>query len=338
MNDSAAPLYDPAAPMDQSTARCQACRCLIEASDLFCGNCGLEVPVTLAVAERQLKWNHNVVAQSFDCHQCGASMTYDAAVGSLRCPYCGSTSVRAAAPTRRLVAERVVPSPIDRREVEDRLRRFLGSSFWHPGDLGRTSQLHDATLVYVPYWCFEAHVSTHYTADTTAKPSPGRGNWAPFYGHRTASYGGVLVAASEVLTPDETAAIEPFDLDLAVPVAGHDFGDSPMEVFRVNRKFAQPTGSRRIESLERSAAAGQVPGRHRNVQVNCLITAMSSYPVVLPVWVLAYRYRDQTYRVLVNGQSGQLSGRAPVSYWKIAMVGLGVGLVMLIVLMLTASR
>ncbi len=322
------------APIDVTT-RCEVCACMIDAEDLFCGNCGLEVPV--ADTDATPRAGRHAMAQSFDCHQCGASMTYDAAAGSLRCPYCGSTSVQPTAPTRRLVADAVVPSRIDRQQVQQRLRQFLGSSFWHPGDLGQVSQLREATLVYVPYWCFEAEVSTHYTADTTAKPAPGRGDWAPLYGHRTAAYGGVLVAASEVLTPAETAAIEPFNLHEAVAADGFDYGDSPVEVFRVARKFARPLGIGIIEALERGAAADQVPGRHRNVHVNCLITAMSSYPVLLPVWVLAYQYRGVVYRVLINGQSGRVDGRAPMSYWKMAMVSLGVVIGMIVIGLLVAA-
>ena len=37
----------------------------------------------------------------------------------------------------------------------------------------------------------------------------------------------------------------------------------------------------------------------------------------MPVFIGAYRYGDQVYRVLVNGQSGTLQGSAPTSWWKV---------------------
>ena len=35
---------------------------------------------------------------------------------------------------------------------------------------------------------------------------------------------------------------------------------------------------------------------------------------------MAYQYRDQLFRFLVNGQTGQCTGTAPTSYRKIAAV------------------
>ena len=39
--------------------------------------------------------------------------------------------------------------------------------------------------------------------------------------------------------------------------------------------------------------------------------------VLLPVWIAAYRYKDKPYQFLVNGQTGEVVGKAPWSFWKI---------------------
>jgi hypothetical protein len=44
----------------------------------------------------------------------------------------------------------------------------------------------------------------------------------------------------------------------------------------------------------------------------------------LPLWISAYKYKDKTYRFLINGQTGRVSGEYPKSPLKIAMVVLGV--------------
>ena len=41
--------------------------------------------------------------------------------------------------------------------------------------------------------------------------------------------------------------------------------------------------------------------------------------VLLPVWISVYRYRDKPYRFLVNGQTGEVTGLAPWSVWKITL-------------------
>jgi hypothetical protein len=41
--------------------------------------------------------------------------------------------------------------------------------------------------------------------------------------------------------------------------------------------------------------------------------------VLLPVWLAAYKYRGQTYRFVVNGQTGKVQGERPWSWIKIAI-------------------
>ena len=67
-------------------------------------------------------------------------------------------------------------------------------------------------------------------------------------------------------------------------------------------------------------ASKYVPGNCRNLKVNVRVEGLTGEPVLLPVWIMAYRYKDQVYRFLVNGQTGQCTGTAPTSYRKIAAV------------------
>jgi hypothetical protein len=73
-----------------------------------------------------------------------------------------------------------------------------------------------------------------------------------------------------------------------------------------------------LERLERAACQPSVPGRCRNLKVNVRLEGLSSSTVLLPVWIMAYRYREQVYRFLVNGQTGRATGQAPVSWKKVA--------------------
>ena len=51
---------------------------------------------------------------------------------------------------------------------------------------------------------------------------------------------------------------------------------------------------------------------------SALVEGLSGRPVLVPIYIGAYRYRDQLYRVLVHGQTGKLVGDAPISWWKVA--------------------
>jgi hypothetical protein len=102
----------------------------------------------------------------------------------------------------------------------------------------------------------------------------------------------------------------------------------------VPRKYARPLARQRLEELERQACdLSYIPGSSRNVKVNVKVEGMASEPILAPVWIMAYRYKDQLYRFLVNGQNGHAIGHAPVSWLKIG-TAIGIAVLVLVILLL----
>ncbi len=300
-----------------SSQRCGVCRSYLDEEDLFCANCGTENPH----ADHAAKQLSQVTTQhSFECTSCGASMSYDASARALRCPFCGSTAMEQRAATRSIQPMGVVPLSVSREQAETTLRQWLGTGFWRPSDAARAARIGEIAAVYVPYWVFEAQAHTMWTADSSPAPPGSRGDWYPLSGTNQASYQHVLVGGSSILTPHETESIAPFELAAIVPPEQVDLENSIVEAFKVPRKLARPLARGAIETLEHHACRRQVPNRARNVHVNVRIEGLRGRPLLLPVWVLAYRYKHQLHRVLINGQTGKIAGSAPFSYRKLAMV------------------
>ena len=216
------------------------------------------------------------------------------------------------------------------------LRKWLGKGFWRPSDLSERAAVTKITAVYVPYWVFTARTFTNWTADSSQTPFGARGDWIPMSGQHHGHYSGVLIGASSVLTPAETSAICPFDIAAGIAPDGADMQNVIIEQFRVQRKYARPMAKRGLESFERNACQQYVPGRCRNLQVNVRLEGLASEPVMLPVWVMAYRYKEQVFRFLLNGQSGRATGRAPTSWKKILIAAL-IAIFIAFVLMLLAG-
>ena len=211
------------------------------------------------------------------------------------------------------------------------MKQWLGRGFWRPGDLSERAMVVSMTPVFVPYWVFEAKTHTYWTADTSRTPAGARGDWYPLSGEHHGEYAGLLIGASGALSPAETAAICPFDLGPGVAPDEIDLDNVAVEQFSVPRKYARPLARQGIESLEAAACTARyVPAKARNVNVNTRIEGLASEPVLLPVWIMAYRYNEKVFRFLVNGQAGKCTGTAPISYKKIAIaVGIAVGAVIL---------
>lgn len=299
---------------------------------MFCANCGTEAPERGDVhALTSRGATHN-----FQCTGCGASMSYSAKDQALACPFCGSVQLEEQADAKVLAPDFVIPMQVSQHDAIVAMRRWLGKGMWRPGDLSENAMLVTTRPVYVPYWVFEAETHTYWTADTNRTPAFARGDWCPMAGEHTGEHKGLLVGASGALTPAETANICPYDLSKGVPPAEVDLQFASVEEFGLQRKYARPLARAGIEARERKHCdALYVPGRSRNVNVNVKIEGMSSQPILLPVWIMAYRYKKKVYRLLVNGQTGKVTGSAPTSILKIlAAVGGGVLAVLVLVLIL----
>ena len=299
--------------------RCTICRALIDREDLFCSNCGAEAPETDGQPEPQ-----TTLKFCYKCQGCGASMSYDASVQNLKCPFCGSERMDGQEDQKSITPQWVIPFATDHSQVQQILKKWLGSGFWRPSDLVQQAVVSDVRPVYVPYWAFSANTWTYWTADSSDVPWGASGDWRPVTGEHRGSYRGVLVGASSVLTPVETQGLCPFNLSQAVRDRDVDLDQWIVEQVKVQRKFARPQARTAVEVLESKTCQKYVPGRCRNMHVNVRLSAVEGHPVLLPIWILAYRYKGQLYRFLINGQTGRHFGDAPFSWWKVVAVGLGI--------------
>ena len=312
--------------------KCEVCRSLLDEEDLFCPNCGTEAPKPERENE-EVADSNRMATHNFDCSGCGASMSYDAKAEGLRCPFCGSSEMVQKRDAKILAPRRVVPFTLTRDEAEAKMRQWLGRGFWRPGDLSERASVVKMTAVYVPYWVFQAKTHTYWTADTSQTPPGARGNWFPLSGEHRGNYSGLLIGASGALTPSETAQVGPFDLAAGVLPEEVDLENVTVEQFSLPRKYARPLARRGLEQSERDACqTNHVPGKARNVHANVRIEQMSSEPVLLPMWMTAYRFKDRVYRLLVNGQSGRTTGEAPTSTAKI-LVAVAVGVAVVVVIL-----
>jgi predicted RNA-binding Zn-ribbon protein involved in translation (DUF1610 family) len=308
--------------------KCSVCGALIDQDDLFCANCGTEAPQHV---DQGPQTQAQVSTHNFDCQGCGASMSYDARAQTLRCPFCGSEKLSKQDDTKSLAADGIVPFAVDHDGAVQIMRRWLGNGFWRPSDLASSSTVTRISAVFVPYWVFRASTRTYWTADSSQVPFGARGDWVPLCGEHQGAYSGLLIGASGVLTPDETAGICPFDLSRAVAREDVDTENVIVEQFRVQRKYARPQARMGLENLERQACQQYVPGRCRNMKVNVRLEGMSSQAMLLPVWIMAYTYQNQVFRFLINGQTGQATGQAPVSWTKVFVA---IAIVLLVALLI----
>lgn len=309
--------------------RCEKCREHLDEGDLYCPSCGHEAPGHEHEPAGRLQ------VRRFECTGCGATLTWELEVQGLRCAFCGQQTLEERETVRLPPPRLIVPFQIDQTQAGTIFRASVGRGLFRPGDLLRELAVTEMRGVYLPFWSFSVECHLYWAADSDFTPPGAKAEWAPHFGEHTARYMCGLIPASGALTPSEIRKLGDWALDRALPYAPELLRDFPAEAFSVTRKRARALAFQGFEHQVRADCTPKVPGgRKRNLKVNPLYTGAEAWPVLVPVWILAYEYRSRRYRFLINGQTGKVEGTAPVSPWKVlAAIGLVVLLFMLLVLL-----
>jgi DNA-directed RNA polymerase subunit RPC12/RpoP len=284
------------------------------------------------------------------CDACGAEVLVPPTERAGRCAYCGSTRVlEEAAGPGRIPPDSCIPFAVDRAGAEERFRAWIRSLWFRPNALRRDTALAEMRGVMVPYWTFDARAESswsamagHYYYVTVGAGKNARRvrqvRWTPASGRRRDAYDDLLVLASRGLEPGLIAEIEPFRTGGLVPFRPEYLAGWSAEAYAVDVAEGWKTAQGRIHADQERRCAGDVPGdTHRDLRVETALSGLRYRHALLPVWVAAYIFRGKTWRFLVNGQTGEVQGRAPLSWVKILLLVLGVAAAVVAVV-LVASR
>jgi ribosomal protein S27E len=287
-----------------------------------------------------------VEVRTTECRECGARVSFDGAVTATFCEFCGSTQVMEQTANRNLIRpESLLPFGVDHGAAQSRFKSWLGGLWFRPSDLKQRASVGQIAGVYVPYWTFDAQADSRWTAQaghhyytqetyrapdgTTKTRRKQHTRWVPAWGSRRDHYDDVLVCASKGLPVELAESLRTFDTRQLVAYAPGYIAGWRAEEYALPLNDAWRRASQRIEAQQRSRCSGDVPGdTQRGLNVATRLTETTFKHVLLPLFIASYRYKDEVFRFVVNGQTGEISGKAPYSWIKIAAAVI-LGLVLL---------
>jgi len=222
--------------------------------------------------------------------------------------------------------------------AREALKSWLaGRGFFAPSDLVSEARLASLRPLWWVGWLFDVDARISWTADSNHGAR--RAAWCPHAGQLDMHFDAVVASGSRGLREDEARLLAgSYDLERCAPdPTGLPSGVEPtIERFDVQRSQAR---ARVLEEIQHVASetvvAEHLPGtRHRKLHVAVLLRRLATRRYAFPAYVLAYRYRDQLYRVVVSGHDQSvIRGDAPRSLLKILAVAGGIALLILGILL-----
>jgi hypothetical protein len=324
----------------------------VEPTDAFCPACGAPQETQAAAAAAP--------SFGFRCENCGAEVRCDKESRTTSCPFCAAPYVVDYSPkdTNRQPPEFVIGFSVTADQADAIYRNWVRvGGLFRPGDLGLLARAEGLKGIYLPFWSFSVKADSRWSASIgeywyrteTYTERDEKGNlvtktrqvqeteWWPLHGGHHAYYSFYLVSGSKGLAQEISQWIQPFELLALKRYSPRFLAGWLSEEYSVEKDAARELSDAEFRRREQQAVAAFLPGdTHAQLQVQTNFSNINSDLILLPIYLRAYRYRDRLYRVLINGQTGKISGQKPLSPTRIT-AAIIILIVLLFVIYLLAS-
>lgn len=320
---------------------------------LICDYCGYSEPLgaartaTRPIPELDLRRGLDAalpdtemeVIRTSRCPNCGALIEFDPAVHSTECPFCATPVVADTGESRRIKPKGVAPFDITEAQARAAMNQWLGSRWFAPSGLQDYARKGRALQgVYVPYWTFDADTKSSYsgqrgtiyyeTRPVQVRDQQGRVRtemrqvprirWTPVSGRVARFFDDVLVLAARSLPKSHTDALLPWDLTRLEPYQPEFLAGFRSEGYTVSLPDGLTEARAYMDRMIERDVRFDIGGDRQEVHsINTEVSDVTFKHILLPVWAAAYRFRGQSFRFVVNGQTGKVEGERPWSPWKI---------------------
>ncbi len=271
--------------------------------------------------------------QVSSCPNCGAQVEFDPNIHSSECPFCATPVVTDTGTHRHLKPKGVVPFQMDERAAHDAMNAWLGKLWFAPSGLqeyARNGRSLDG--IYVPYWTYDAQTRSDYSGQrgtyyyVTQRGADGKMKrvrkirWRNVSGRVQRFFDDVLVLASRSLPKKYTDNLAPWNLTQLEPYAPHFLAGFRAEGYTVDLEEGYDEAREIMDAQIRRDIRFDIGGDQQRIShVSTDVSEQTFKHILLPVWMAAYKYKGDSYRFVVNGQTGRVQGERPWSAIKIAI-------------------
>jgi DNA-directed RNA polymerase subunit RPC12/RpoP len=315
---------------------------------LTCEHCGTKVAIDKAtnlVKENNFRQQLNGAAdttvtveqQVYKCNRCSSQSVYTTETPTFICSFCNYEAVNPVAyKTRIIQPSGMIPFIIDRQQSVSIFKTWLGKGWWAPNDLQEFAR-HDALHgIYLPFWTYDAqtnskwsgyggrhYYTTEYYTDSQGKRQSRQVQHTEWI-HRSGTYehffDDILIGGATELSQNEYESIFPYRLEELVNFDPRYLSGWKADVYDIAVHEGYEKAEVMMNNFIYQACADLCRiDTYRDLDVQTAYSNQTYKHVLLPLWLCSYVYKKKTYHFLINGQTGRIHGKKPVSAIKVTL-------------------
>lgn len=334
--------------MDVTDQKCPCCGATIQydpaSRKMACAYCGYEREIPAAESEaviEEIDFESAKIRQSKDwgkptksvvCKQCGGETIYDSAETAAACPFCGSNNVMPVDNDEEVMAPGgVVPFEISQEKAAQLFKSWLGGKLFAPNAAKKACVAKDFNGLYLPYWTYDSDTTSSYVAKLGFDKRVKRGDsyvtettWRTYTGVYQEFIDDQLIYASKKTTSPYIKSVSNFDFTKLRPYSPEFVAGFAAERYTLGLDDGWTEAKKEINTTLKSHLGSKLKSQHRADRVGT-INLSTSYDnitfkyLLAPIWLSAFKFNGKVYQFVVNGQTGKIAGKSPVSPWKVAI-------------------
>ncbi len=264
------------------------------------------------------------------CPDCGGELAIEEHTSALQCKYCDNYIILNDRVEGEYQPSKMIPFRFSKEMVKQLLKNNFKKCVFAPTDFLSEARLNSMEGEYVPFWMYDYNTHCEYRGEGIKIRSWRSGNreytetsYYDVVRELDIVYNDIPADASIKMNDNIMDLMEPYNYGEMV-----DFSPEYMSGFG-GEKYNMPAvelESRAKIKMNKSADAlvsQSVSGYARlNTQVkNIKVRDSKTEFCLLPVWKYIYTYNDVMYPFYINGQTGKVIGKVPVSKKKVFAYG-----------------
>lgn len=336
--------------MDSTDKKCPNCGATVvydpETLSMTCHSCGYsrqlpkpddvaasveEIDFTTATQRASIDWGQ--ARKSLTCKNCGATTVFDAADTAACCPYCGSTQVMPVDDMQEAMAPGgVVPFEISQQKASELFKSWIKGKFFAPSAAKKSCEAKNFNGVYLPFWTYDTQTTSpyHVRLGYRRERTNAKGETETYYEYR--DFNGIyqkfiddeLVYASKKTDNPYINAVKSFDFKKLRPYSPEFIAGFMAERYTVGLDDGWQVAKDQIKNKLRGEIGEyekrkELADRIDKVDFNTDFAKVTFKYVLAPIWIANYRFNDQVFNFVVNGQTGKIAGKSPVSVPKVIL-------------------
>ncbi len=290
------------------------------------------------------------------CENCGAKTVVEPHMLADNCAFCGSPQISKLDENTGIIPESLIPFKIDKKKADEIFDKWLNKKFFIPKAAKKCTDSNKLKGVYIPHWTYDTDTHSSYSAQaghyyyvTETKWVTENGErkqvservrkirWKHVSGNYNKFFDDILINASEKFNNKVLNSIEPFNFEDLVKYRAEFLSGFLAEHYTVDVKKGWEDAKTEIKAKIRSGVKSKIHADEvRFLNINTSYDDVTYKHLLLPVWISTFNFKNKVYRCMINGQTGKIGGKIPLSVPKILLAVLGIigvlGIIALIVI------